>query len=255
MREGEEGGPRMPLSAHLEELRKRLVRCLIAVGIFFGLAFWRTNDVMAFLRRPLDLVQAKYGLDRVDVVQLKIYGGFMASMKIAFLVGCILAAPVIVYQIWGFIGAGLYPKERRTVKFYFIPGLLLFLGGAALSYFWIMPHAIDFLVWWSVVKMGIKSTLNIGNYVSLIAFAMMAFGLIFQMPLVMIFVMRIGLVSPEFFRRYRKHAIVVAFFLGMILTPPDVLSQLILAPCLIVLYEGAILVGSRVARPRKEAPS
>ncbi len=242
----------MTLGEHLEELRTRIVRMLLAVAAGFALAFWRIHDVMHFIRRPLDRIAAAYGDDWVVLTQQKAYDAFAGSMKAAFFAGCVVSAPVIVHQLWAFVGAGLYPRERRSVKYYALPGFLLFFAGAALAYFYVMPFALDFLVWWSKEKMGAKSWLNLNDYVSLIAFSMFVFGLVFQVPLIMVFLMRIGVVLPATFRRYRRHAMVTIFVMAAILTPPDVLSQLVLAACLVALYEGAILVGARVSRPRKK---
>jgi len=240
----------MTIGEHLEELRSRLVRCLLAVAAGFALAFFRIEDVMAFVRRPLDQVLSKYGDAAVEAMQSKAYGAFMASMMVAFCAGCVLAAPVILHQLWAFVGAGLYARERRAVKYYALPGFVLFLAGAALSYFLVMPWALDFLVGWAWEKMGTRSLLEIGDYVSLIAFSMFVFGLIFQVPVVMVFLMRQGVVEAAFFRKYRRHAIVFVLAMAAVLTPPDVLSQLILGGAILFLYEGAIFVGARVSRPR-----
>jgi len=246
-----EGGKRMTLGEHLEELRTRVVRMLLGVAAGFALAFWRIGDVMTFIRRPVDRIAASHGGDWVVLTQQRAYDAFVGSMKAAFFTGCVLAAPVIVHQIWAFVGAGLYRHERRSVKYYAMPGFVLFLAGAALAYYYVMPFALEFLVWWAKEKTEAKSWLNLNDYVSLIAFSMFVFGLVFQIPLIMVFLMRLGVVEPATFRRYRRHAIVAIFVLGAILTPPDVLSQVVLASCLLGLYEGAILVGARVRRPRR----
>lgn len=239
----------MTLSEHLEELRTRLVRCLLATLVGFVLAFWQMDLVMGFLRRPLEGVLAAYpGV--VSMVQTKAYDGFLGAMKIAFFAGVVLASPVVLHQLWAFVGAGLYRHERRVVKYYALPGFLLFVAGAFLAYAFVMPLALRFLIGYAKDELGIQSLLNISDYVTLIAFAMFVFGLMFQVPIVMVFLMRIGAVEPVTFRRWRKAAIVAAFFFGMILTPPDVVSQIVLASCMILLYEGALLVGSRIAKPR-----
>ncbi|MGH7163188.1 MAG: twin-arginine translocase subunit TatC, partial [Planctomycetota bacterium] len=232
---------------HLEELRKRLVYCLLATALGFGVALWFLQPIMDFLKLPLE------GLASVQIVQTRAYDAFMASMKVAFFSGLLLAGPVVLQQTWAFVGAGLYRHERRAVKYYAVPGFLLFVAGAALAHGYVMPYALEFLVGWAERQAGAQSLLNVNDYVSLVAFAMFVFGAMFQLPLVMVFLMRVGVVEPATFRRYRRHAIVADLVAAMVLTPPDVLSQLILAGCLIVLYEGAILVGARVARPRREA--
>lgn len=249
MTDGTEAGPRMTLSEHLEELRARLVRALLAAAVGTILAFWQIDLVMAFLRRPLDPIIEKYD---VEIIQFKAYGGFFGAMMLSFFTGLVLASPVVLHQIWSFVGAGLYRHERRAVKFYAAPGFVLFLAGAALAYFFVMPWALDFLIGYAQEKLGVVSKLNFTDYVSLVAWSMFIFGMVFQLPVIMVFLMRIGVVEPDTFRRWRRGAIVTAFGLGMILTPPDVVTQIALASCIVLLYEGAILVGSTLARKREE---
>jgi sec-independent protein translocase protein TatC len=240
----------MTIREHLEELRQRLIRCLLAVAVGFGLAFWQNTAVVAFLREPLDAAIAKYP-DTIQLIQTKAYSGFLASMKISLFAGLVLASPIILYQLWAFVGAGLYKHERSAVKYYAVPGFLLFFAGAGMAYFYVMPWALVFLVGWSVDQLGIESYLDFSGYVTLVAFALFVFGLIFQLPIIMIFLMRIGVVEPATFRKYRRHAIVANFGLAMILTPPDVISQVALAVCMTVLYEAAILIGSSLSKPRE----
>ena len=241
----------MTIGQHLEELRRRLIISMVSVLVGFALAFWRMNDVIWFLRRPLDALPEKFA-DKVTLTQIQIHGGFVGSLKIAFFAGAIVAAPVLLHQMWAFIGAGLYRQERRAVKFYAIPGFLLFLGGAALAYFYVIPYAFEFLVSFAHENVGLEeSILNFVDYASTVSWIMFAFGIVFQLPVVMVFLMRIGIVEPATFKRYRRHAIVANFALAMILTPPDIISQIAMAGCLAFLYECAILIGGRIAKPRE----
>jgi sec-independent protein translocase protein TatC len=240
----------MTITEHIEELRTRLVRSLLAVGAGFLLAMWRVEDVVAFMRRPLDAVMEQYA--DVSLIQTKAYLAFTGSLKVAFFTGLVLASPMILYQIWAFVGAGLYQHERRTIKWYAIPGFLLFLGGVAIAYLFVLPWALDFLVGWSD-GLGVASMFEFSAYISLVAFGMFIFGMVFQLPVVMVFLMRVGVVEPATFRQYRRHAIVANFTLAMILTPPDVVSQIVLAGCMTILYETAILLGSTIAKPRSES--
>lgn len=241
----------MTISEHLEELRSRLVRSGLAVIAGFALAFWQIDAVMAFMRRPLGDVEKEFP-GALELVQTEAYGAFIASMKLGFFAGLLLASPIILHHIWGFVAAGLYKHERRVVKYYAVPGFVLFMLGAALAYLFVMPWALRFLISWAHEKMGITSMLTLNNYVSLIAWSMFIFGLMFQLPLIMVFLMRVGVVEPDGFRKYRRHAIVINFAVAMMLTPPDVVSQVALAGCMTILYEGAILVGSSVAKKRRE---
>jgi sec-independent protein translocase protein TatC len=246
----DKGGRPMTIGEHLEELRSRLLRCLWAVMIGFGFCFWQIEAVMDVIQLPLVPLLMEYP-DHLELVQTKVYSAFAASMKIAFLAGCFLASPLILQQIWGFVGAGLYKHERKSLQFYALPGFLLFFAGASMAYFFVLPFATRFLVEWSL-DLDVNTMLDLSPFVSFIALGVLVFGLMFQLPLVMVFLMRLGVVQPQTFRKYRRHAIVANVALAMIVTPPDVFSQLILAGCMTVLYEGALIVGGRVARPRRE---
>ena len=246
-----DGGKRMTLGEHLEELRSRIIRCLLGTTVGFVLTFIWTEKVMWFLSRPLVPAMEKYP-DRIEIINSTPAGAFIASMKIAFFAGLILASPYILHHIWAFVAAGLYRHERRSVKYYVVPGFLLFFAGACLAYFFVLPWALNFLIGWAVEETGLTSLLTLNSYVSLVAWSMFVFGLMFQLPLIMVFLMRLGVVEADTFRRYRRHSIVTAFAIAMIMTPPDVITQVALAGCMTILYEAAILVGSRVAQPRRE---
>ncbi len=239
----------MTLAEHLDELRTRVLRCVIAAFAAAILAFWRAKDVIAFLAVPLETAKRNHPATRF--VQTTVGEGFTATMMVSLFAGLALAGPFILHQIWGFVAAGLYLRERRSVKYYAVPGFALFLCGAAMAYFYVMPWALEFLIGFAADTMGLESLLNVGPYLSLVAWMMLVFGLVFQLPLIMVFLMRLGVVEPLFFRRHRRWAILLAFVIGAVLTPPDVISQCVLSVTLIGLYEGAILVGVRVARKRE----
>jgi sec-independent protein translocase protein TatC len=222
---------------------------VVAAVLGFIVAFVWSEETIAFLRFPLDQVVRKYPATRL--VQTTVGEGFLAAMKVSVFAGLVLAGPYILHQLWAFVGAGLYVHERRSLKYYAAPGFLLFFAGAALAYFLVLPWALDFLIGFAVEETGLENLLSLGPYVSLVAWSMFIFGLIFQLPLVMVFLMRLGVVEPDTFRRYRRHAIVVNFIVGAVLTPPDVITQCALAGSLILLYEAAIVVGARVARKRR----
>ncbi len=249
---------KMTISEHLEELRTRLLRSFLASLVGFVIAFTFIDEVFWFIRQPYDRAVAALNADpsTMKLIQSAPFEGFFTSMKLAFLAGMIFAAPVIVSNIWGFVAAGLYRHERSTVKYYAIPGLALFFAGAGLAYQFVMPFALEFLMGWSQDRLGADSYIGIDKYISMIAWAMFVFGLMFQLPLVMVFLMRLGVVTADTFRKYRRHAIVAGFAIAMVLTPPDVLSQVALASCMALLYEIAILIGERVSRERTvDAPS
>jgi sec-independent protein translocase protein TatC len=238
----------MTLSGHLDELRTRLIRCVVAACAGAGIAFWRAKDVVGFLSVPLHAARAKYPGTRL--IQTAPAEGFVATMMVSLFAGLALAGPYILYEVWGFVAAGLYSRERRSVKYYAVPGFVLFATGGALAYYFVLPWALEFLIGYAADTTGLESFIALGPYLSLVAWMMFVFGVVFQLPLIMVFLMRLGVVEPAFFRRSRRWAIVLAFVVGALLTPPDVISQCALSGTLIALYEGAILVGSRVARRR-----
>jgi len=241
----------MTIGEHLEELRKRVILSTFAILAASVLAFVFIDDVMLFIRRPLDVIISEFPAGKVQLVQFKVFSGFVGAMKIAVFVGAIVAAPITLHQMWSFISAGLYRHERRAVKFYAIPGFGLFLAGAALAYLFVMPYALRFLIGFAIDDLGLdQSPLDFNSYVSLIAFSMFVFGMLFQLPIVMIFLMRIGAVEPATFAHYRRHAIVASFALAMLLTPPDPFTQIALASSMSILYEIAILLGRTIAQPR-----
>lgn len=239
----------MTLSEHLDELRSRLLRCVVAASVGAGLAFWQAERVFAFLRSPLDPAIEKYGNTRL--IQTSLGEGFRVTMVISLFAGVALAGPYILHQVWGFVAAGLYAHERRSVKYYTLPGFVLFFAGAALAYFYVLPWAAEFLIGFAADTTGLQSYISIGPFITLVAWMMFIFGVVFQLPLVMVFLMRFGVVEPATFKRHRRWAILLAFVVGAFLTPPDVISQTMLSVALLILYEGALLVGGRLARKRE----
>jgi len=239
---------RMTIREHLEELRSRLIGSILAILVGFVLAFWWRIELIEFLRVPL---AGAADPEQLKMIQTKPHGAFLGMMKIAFFAGCVVAAPVIVHHLWSFVAAGLYRHERRTVKYYAVPGFLLFFAGCALAYLFVLPFAFNFLISFAE-NLKIESYLDVMDYVSFVAMMMFVFGLMFQLPMIMIFLMRLGVVEPATFAKYRRHAVVANFGIAMILTPPDVVSQIALAACMTLLYESAVLIGRRVAGERQE---
>lgn len=242
-------GSRMTISEHFEELRSRILRSLAAAFVGFGFAFWRIDDVWAFLRRPLERFAEDHP-GAANMIQTRPQDAFLSSMKMAFFAGCVLAAPVIIHQIWAFVSAGLFQHEKKVVKWYALPGLLLFFAGVGMGYLFILPWALEFLIAFAD-DLEVASFLTLSEYASLVSWTLFIFGLTFQLPLIMVFLMRIGVVAPATFRRFRRHAVVTVFAVAMVLTPPDPVSQIALAVSMLALYEGALLVGDRVARERQ----
>jgi sec-independent protein translocase protein TatC len=234
---------KIPFTAHLEELRKRLVICSMAIGIGFVIAYGFKEKLFEILTLPL--VQEMKAGDKIIFTGLA--EAFFTYMKVSFLAGIVLASPVIIYQFWVFIAPGLYQKERR----YLVPIVLLsvffFAGGALFCFFVVFPFGIKYFL--SFATDVIQPMISMKEYLSFTTKMVLAFGLIFELPIVIVFLAKLGIVTVEFLRKNRKYAILLIFIVAAILTPPDVVSQILMAIPLMVLYEisiiGAIFFGKK----------
>ena len=235
---------KIPFTAHLEELRKRLIICCVAIGVGVVIAYGFKEKLFEILTLPL--VREMRPGDKLIFTGLT--EAFFTYMKVSFLAGIMLASPVIIYQFWAFVGPGLYQKERR----YFVPIVLLsaffFFGGSLFCFFVVFPFAFKFFL--SFATDVIQPLPSMNEYLSFASVTMLAFGLVFELPLVIVFLARIGIVTVDFLRKNRKYAILLIFVVAAILTPgPDVVSQVLMAIPLMFLYEisivGAIFLGKK----------
>lgn len=235
---------KMPFMEHLGELRVRIMRSLIALLIGLCIAFPFSQRVVDWLARPIQ----KSGN---TLVFLAVTEAFWVQMKVALFLGLFIAAPGILWQVWRFVEPGLHRHERKYAAPFVIIGSLLFIGGGAFSLLIVTPNAIAFLL--SYARPGLQPMISIGNYVDFLVKFTLAFGAVFEVPLAMTLVARMGLVTPKAFAKNRKYAILGAFIAGAILTPtPDMINQSLMAGPIIVLYEIGI-VAARVfgrARPK-----
>jgi len=238
---------KLPFTAHLDELRKRLIVCFIAVGIGFVLAYGFKEKLFDILTMPLISV--------MDQGEKLIFTGlpeaFFTYLKVAFLAGLMLAAPVIIYEFWMFIAPGLYQKERRLLLPIVFLSTLFFVGGALFGYFIVFPFGFEFFLGFATET--IRPLPSMKEYLGFASKLLLAFGLVFELPLVLTFMARLGIVSVDFLKKNRKYAILLFFAGAAILTPPDVVTQIMMALPLMVLYEISIL-GARVFGKKKAAP-
>lgn len=220
---------------HLDELGRRLVKCVAAVGLGSGLFYIFTDGVLAFVVRPVG-----------QLIFTAPQDAFLARLFLAFLGGIFLALPVILYQIWSFVGSALTAKERKYI-FIFAPfSLILFLLGGIFAYGVAIPMTMRFLLGFATEWM--MPMITVKNYISFVGTMIFAFGVTFEMPLVLMFLTKIGVATPEFLAQKRKHAVVLILIVSAVLTPPDFVTQLIMAGPLIVLYEIGIGVSKFVGR-------
>lgn len=241
----------MTLMEHLEELRRVLVVCTVAVGI-------STAVVYGFFRQELyDLVTFPLRQYDAPLIFIGLGEAFMTQLKLAVAAGFVIALPVILWQVWGFIVPALRPEEKRMVGVTALLSLLMFFAGAAFAYFTVFRFAARFLI--TVAGPEVRPMLSIGHYVSFLVTFLIPFGLAFELPVIIYFLARWGLVTGSWLARNRRPVIVVIFIVAAALTPtPDVVSQLLMAGPLLLLYEVSILVAkvaanrAAVVRPAQE---
>jgi sec-independent protein translocase protein TatC len=234
---------KIPFTAHLEELRRRLVICCIATGIGFVIAYGFKEKLFEFLTIPL-VREMRVG-DKIIFTGLA--EAFFTYMKVSFLAGIVIASPVIIYQFWVFVAPGLYEKERKYLVPIVFLSVIFFIGGALFCFFIVFPFGIKYFLSFSTDV--IQPLISMKEYLSFTAKMILAFGLIFELPLVIVFLAKLGIVSVDFLRKNRKYAILLIFIVAAILTPPDVVSQILMAIPLMFLYEisiiGAIFFGKK----------
>jgi sec-independent protein translocase protein TatC len=227
-----------PLLDHLIELRTRLLRAFAALIVTFFACFFFAQDILAFLVQPLlDAGQNK-------LIYTKLYGQFFVELKVSLWAAFFIAFPVIANQLWSFIAPGLYAKEKKAFLPFLLATPVLFLAGGALAYYVVMPTAFHFFLGFQGTQGGveIEALPNSEDYLSLVMQFILAFGLAFLLPVLLLLLNTAGIVSRSSLVSARRYMIVGAFVIAAIATPPDVISQLMLAGPLILLFEGALLV-------------
>ncbi|MFS0771852.1 twin-arginine translocase subunit TatC [Sphingomonas sp. 1P08PE] len=226
-----------PLLDHLLELRRRLLYCIAALIVTFGVSFYFSETIFAFLVQPL--LRAGQG----TLIYTEIFEAFFVQVKVAFFAAMMLAFPVIANQLWQFVAPGLYRKEKRALLPFLFATPVLFLMGAAMAYYVAIPMALHFLLGFDGVVGGVKREAlpAIGNYLSFIMQFLFGFGLSFLLPVLLMLLERAGIVTRKGLIAARRYAIVGATAVAAVLTPPDLMSQVLLAVPLILLYELAII--------------
>lgn len=250
-----EGLPRMSFGAHLEELRTRLFRCVLALAAATCAAFIFHKELLALATIPHYRAYAMFDPPPAEwkFIAYDYIGPVTAMVKIALLVGLLLASPVIGWQAWRFVGAGLYARERRWALTFGLCSFLLFLLGCVAGYCWLIPTTLYGLA--SMLPFDqVQSSFGIEGYLTLVMTLTVALGGVFQLPLLMAFLTRIGLVEPRSWGRWRKHGIVGNLVLAAVLAPGDPLSLAAFAAPLLLLYEAGALV-ARFCAPPSPLPS
>ena len=233
--------------SHLIEMRDRLLRAVLAVVIIFVCLFPWAQDIYALLARPLLAALPKGG----QMIATEITTPFFVPMKVTMMAAFLLALPWVFYQAWAFVAPGLYQHEKRLGVPLVIASVILFVTGMAFAYFLVFPLVFHFIV--SVTPTGVAVMTDIGKYLDFVLTMFMAFGITFQVPIAVVLLVKMGMVSVAKLREIRPYVIVGAFVIGAIFTPPDVVSQFMLATPLWVLYEIGIIVAAMISKPKPES--
>jgi sec-independent protein translocase protein TatC len=228
---------------HLDELRRRLIWSIVALGAGFAFALTQARRIFDFMLRPLTPL-----LGGQKPIFIELTEPFLLYMKVAFLASLFLSAPFVLYQIWAFISPGLYPRERRYVYPFVLFATTFFVLGGAFGYYIGFPIASRFLLG---IAEGFQPALRISSLFSFESKIVLGMGLVFEMPTVVYFLARLGLATPGFLWRNFKYAILIIFIVAAVVTPtPDVVTQCVFAAPMILLYLISILVAHVFGRPR-----
>ena len=241
-----------PLLDHLIELRARLLRCVLALALTFGVCLYFADDIFGFLVRPL--TQA-FPPGEGKLVFTKLYEAFFVEVKVALFAAFFVSFPVIANQLWAFVAPGLYAKEKRAFLPFLVATPVLFTSGAALAYYVVMPTAFRWFLGFEGETGGMKleALPGTGDYLALVMQFILAFGISFLLPVLMMLLNRAGIVTRQQLIRVRRYVIVAIVAVAAVITPPDVVSQLMLAIPMLLLFEGALIVmwiGERRAAKR-----
>jgi sec-independent protein translocase protein TatC len=234
--------------SHLIELRDRLLRCVIAFLLVFICLFPWARDIYTVLAEPLLAALPKGG----QMIATEVTAPFFVPIKVTMLAAMTIALPYLLYQIWAFVAPGLYAHEKRLVVPLIFTSTVLFLVGMSFAYFIVFPVVFHFIT--SIATEGVAVMTDIQKYLDFVMTLFIAFGVTFEVPVAVVILTRVGIVTVAQLRQARPYVVVGAFVVGAIFTPPDVVSQILLALPLCLLYEAGIIVASWTGKAADEAP-
>jgi sec-independent protein translocase protein TatC len=229
--------------SHLIELRDRLLRCVLALLLVFICLFPWARDLYALLAQPMIASMPQGG----RLIATEVTAPFFVPVKVTMMAAFVIALPYLLYQIWAFVAPGLYLHERKLVAPLVVTSTLLFLCGMAFAYYMVFPVVFHFMV--SVAPEGVAVMTDIGKYLDFVLSLFLAFGVTFEVPVAVVILVRMGLVNVATLKDIRPYMIVGSFVVGAIFTPPDVVSQVMLAVPLWILYELGIFVSQWISKP------
>lgn len=224
-----------PFLDHLEELRWRLIKSIIAVAVISVVAFYFTDYLFKVLWYPL-----KQAAPELKIHYFKVTEGFTTRMKLAIVAGAVVSSPIVFYQLWKFVVPGLYNREARMVLPIVMASTFFFLLGASFCYFVLLPYGLHFF--YTQAPADTEPTLMMSDYLSFFLNLVLAFGAVFQLPVVAYFVGRIGIISSSLLAKGRRYAAVIIAVVAAVITPPDVISQMAVGVPLYILYEISIII-------------
>lgn len=239
---------KMPLTAHLEELRWRLIKVLLAIAVGFAASYNFSDTLFEFLTRPL-LALNNEALS-VHLIGTGVGEAFFTKLKVSLIAALFIASPVILYQFWRFVAPGLYAQEKRYARPFVFFGTFFFVAGASFCYGLVLPVGYRFFIE-QYATININPEIRISEYLTFTARMLLAFGVTFELPVFTFFLARVGVVTHQMMLRYTRYAILVIFVVAAVLTPgPDMASQLLMAVPLLVLYALSIGVAYVFGRPQ-----
>lgn len=235
-----------PLFSHLVELRNRLLRSILSVLLVFLGLVWFANDIYAFLSAPL----VERLPEGTSMIATDVASPFFTPIKLTLVASVFVAVPMILYQVWAFIAPGLYKHERRLIMPLLFSSSLLFYAGVAFAYFVVFPLVFGFFT--SIAPEGVQVATDIASYLDFVLALFLAFGIAFEIPVAIILLCWTGATDPQSLRQKRPYIIVAAFVVGMMLTPPDIISQTLLAIPMCLLFEVGLFCSRFYVRAEEE---
>ena len=244
----QENLPTQPFIQHMLELRDRLLRTFIAILILFACLFPFSEQLYLYISEPI----RSFLPESSTMIATEVASPFLTPFKLTLILAVYLSMPYILYQLWAFIAPGLYKKEKRIVLPIFCSSVILFYGGMAFAYYVVFP--LVFMFFTSVAPEGISVMPDIRAYLDFALKLFLAFGLSFEIPIAVVILSWLGTVNPDNLAKKRPYVFVLCFILGMLLTPPDIISQILLAIPMWLLFEVGVLFG-RMVKPKEQTPS
>lgn len=262
------GDKEMSFLEHLEELRWHIIRSILAIVIFMIAAFifkdfifgivlgpkspdFLTNKLLCRLGEALNMTALCINTKPLQLINIKMSGQLTTHIAASIVAGIILAFPVVLWEFWQFFKPALKVNEARHARGAVFSASMLFFTGVLFGYFLLAPLSIHFLGSYEIDP-TVANQINVRSYIGTLTSICLATGLVFELPIVAFFLTKVGIITPEFMRKYRKHSIVVIFILAAIITPPDIFSQTLVAIPLLLLYEASILISKRVMKQKEK---